>query len=87
MIKNLNIGDRYKKWRNEDYSCAFNLFQISFYLQLFSTNKGYLHPNLSNLEKGKQVDSKSNSVAVTSKKISLTPKKDFAGMVSAKRSN
>ncbi len=54
MIKNLNIGDRYKKWRNEDYSCAFNLFQISFYLQLFSTNKGYLHPNLSNLEKGKQ---------------------------------
>lgn len=53
MIKNLNIEDRYKKWRNEVYSCVFNLFQISFYLQLFSTNKGYLHPNLSNLEKGK----------------------------------
>lgn len=54
MIKNLNIGDSYKKWRNEVYSSGFNLLQISFYLQLFFTNKGYLHPNLSNLEKGKQ---------------------------------
>ena len=51
MIKKMNIGARYKKWCEEVYSCVFVLLQISFYFQLFATSKGYLYPNLSNLEK------------------------------------
>lgn len=51
MIKKMNIGARYKNWCEEVYSCIFVLLQISFYLQLLATSKGYLYPNLSNLEK------------------------------------
>lgn len=52
MIKNLNIGDRYKKWRNEDYSCAFNLFQISFIFNCFPPTKAIYTPTCQILKKG-----------------------------------
>ncbi len=51
MIKTLNIGVRYKKWREEVHSYAFDLLQISFYLQLFESAKDTYTLNCQILQK------------------------------------